>query len=74
MILPTQDKELKQEIRMTIYSQITPISEIGGEQLIESIDRMCDKILKDFEKRGYHIGLPQSIEEALNSGDGTYHP
>jgi hypothetical protein len=31
-------------------------------------------LLKQLEDMGYHIGLPESTEWALNSGDGVYRP
>lgn len=34
----------------------------------------AELILKQLEDMGYHIGLPSSIEWALNSGDGVYRP
>jgi hypothetical protein len=37
-------------------------------------DELAENILQLFENEGYHIGLPESIEWALNSGDGTYRP
>lgn len=35
---------------------------------------IAKKQIEKIEKLGYHKGLPENIEWALNSGDGTYKP
>ena len=66
MIKPTQDKELRQ----FIYFRLLDLTEIEGTK----IEDILNQILNELEKRDYHVGLPPSIEEALNSGDGSYRP
>ncbi len=62
MILPTQDKELEQEVAKIICIEYLP-------------QRARAKLILDvIESYGYHKGLPDSIVEALNSGDGSYRP
>lgn len=53
----------------------------GNEHYGETIrtDEYCNecftkRILEIIEGLGYYKGLPPSIEEALNSGDGVYRP
>lgn len=41
----TNIEELREALTGDIYSEITPISEIGGDKLIWAIVRMIDKIL-----------------------------
>ena len=74
MLKPTQDEQAIQATKEAIYFNITPISDIGGAILMESINIMVNRILQRLEELGYHKGLPPSIEEALNSGDGVYRP
>lgn len=38
-------KELVEWMRMEIYTEITPISEVGGVKLIKAVDRMVKRIL-----------------------------
>jgi len=63
MMKPTRDKKLKESLK-AIH-----LKYCGG-----SDDELIQQILIELDNRGYHIGLPESIEWALNSGDGTYHP
>jgi len=65
MLKPTEDKFLEQFISNTIYAH-----KQGAIGLKESTLH----ILKHLDEEEYHKGLPTSIEEALNSGDGVYRP
>ena len=71
---PTRDEELRQEVRMAIMQELTPITGLHKPELVATILRLADSILGTVEARGYYKGTPSSIEEALNSGDGTYRP
>ncbi len=64
MIKPTQDKVLRQSL---IYQAVKFME-------LNLANQMVDDFLAESERVGYHKGLPPSIEEALNSGDGTYRP
>ncbi len=75
---PTQDKKLRDEITTYVYENFTTWKERWFINL-KKVDQdnwrtYGDDICKIIEKRGYHIGLPSIIEEALNSGDGVYRP
>jgi len=65
MLRPTDDKELRQFIENAIFA---------AKQGVISVSGSANHILKHLDKEGYHIGLPSSIEWALNSGDGVYRP
>jgi hypothetical protein len=74
-----QDKELKQKINSILLSFIKTmqIELLDTPEIFYSTDKKnecVNKILVELENRGYHVGLPPSIEEALNSGDGVYRP
>ena len=62
MMLPTQDKELEQEVAKIVCIEYVP--QVARAKLILDV----------VESYGYHKGLPESIEQALNGGDGSYHP
>lgn len=64
MILPTQDKVLRQSL---IYQTVKHMNLATATDLVNDF-------LIEAESCGYHKGLPGSIEEALNSGDGVYRP
>lgn len=64
-LYPTKDKELKHQLEALIN---------GGVFQRIGTPKIADNIIDYLEQRGYHIGLPSSIEEALNSGDGSYRP
>lgn len=64
MLHPTQDKTTRQAI---LY-QATKFLNLANATLL------IDDILDLLERNGYHKGLPDSIVEALNSGDGVYRP
>ena len=61
-LLPTQDKELEAEVtKIVTMTHVAPA--------------MRGKLILDvMQSYGYYKGLPDSISEALNSGDGTYRP
>jgi uncharacterized protein YcgL (UPF0745 family) len=65
MMLPTKDSEIRQPITLFIVSK--------GLRY-EWAKEAAEDILQYLERQGYHKGLPSSIEEALNSGDGSYKP
>ena len=79
MLKPTQDKELKDKITQIIkdsrcYCQCK-CEDCEVNNTINCSAYCCmDSIGLELAARGYHIGLPESIEWALNSGDGTYRP
>ncbi|MCK9369910.1 hypothetical protein M0R04_08400 [Candidatus Dojkabacteria bacterium] len=75
MILPTQDKELKTLI-YPILEQTFRLDDKFSYNVHshKDIGNGIDRILLILEELGYHLGLPPSIEEALNSGDGVYRP
>lgn len=79
MILPTQDKELIKDVIKIVKDGRCLVTttcnkcEANNTELCSAYAIM-DSILKICEWKGYHVGLPPSIEEALNSGDGTYKP
>ena len=66
MLKPTKDKKLKDNL-LTMLNADAKVRFTWNDELAENI-------LQLFENEGYHIGLPESIEWALNSGDGTYRP
>lgn len=75
MLLPTQDKELNDRLVRMLDNASKIFGFTPSEKKIHKRHELVvSEILKDIEKEGYHKGLPPSIEEALNSGDGTYHP
>lgn len=75
MLKPTQDKELKERLVRMFDNASENFGWTTSKNVIhERHELVVTEILKEIEKRGYHIGLPPSIEEALNSGDGTYRP
>lgn len=65
MLRPINDKELKDFLDFTLAQAK------NGDFTIEHLK---GNICSYLDKRGYHVGLPSSIEWALNSGDGTYRP
>jgi hypothetical protein len=72
MLKPTQDKELKTRL-IQMVNNASNYMPVTDSELVATKQReiVIDEILKEMEKRGYHIGLPPSIEEAFNSGDGV---
>jgi len=83
MLLPTQDKKARLTPR-EIQKYIDLARQSGSNVNINATgykygwrrainDAIDDQIAK-LEKLGYHKGLPSTIEEALNIGDGTYRP
>lgn len=64
MLKPTQDKVLRQSL---IYQAVKHID-------LSTATDLVNDFLIEAENCGYHKGLPPSIEEALNSGDGVYRP
>ncbi len=64
MLKPTQDKQLRKAIAEIIIRRY----------IVSGSSDTLDELLSVIEKLGYHKGLPPSIEEALNSGDGAYRP
>lgn len=78
MLKPTQDKELREDISAYIYRCFGTWKEYSYYDL-SGMNKAgwrtyADEILDKLEKLGYYKGLPTSIEEALNSGDGVYRP
>jgi hypothetical protein len=83
-LYPTHDKELRKSINEILEHSTRICSKYDCDTCkyfnktkeIMRCDEpeLVDLILAEFERRGYHIGLPESIEWALNSGDGTYKP
>jgi len=77
MLKPTQDKnalltpeEIEQGINDYYWSEDMPMDTgITRENYAVALAQIAK-----LERLGYHIGLPPSIEEALNSGDGVYRP
>ncbi len=61
---PTKDKVLRQAL---VYQTVKHLDLAIAKDLV-------DDFLIAAEASGYHKGLPSSIEEALNSGDGVYRP
>jgi hypothetical protein len=75
MLLPTQDKELKTRLIQMINNAANYLLPTTSEHVVvKQRELVIDELLKEIEQRGYHKGLPSGIEEALNSGDGTYRP
>ena len=78
MQVPTQDKEYREDLAAYLYKCFGTWKENSYYDLSEvnknGWRNYADDILKDIEKLGYHKGLPDSIEQALNSGDGSYRP
>ncbi len=64
MTKPTQDKVLRQSL---IYQAVKFLP-------LNTATELVNDFLKEIEGKGYYYGLPPSIEEALNSGDGVYRP
>lgn len=81
MLLPTEDSELINKSAEALrkkymgygrrHNPIVPWKETPYQNYWISLSLA---ILKIVEKEGYYKGLPESIAEALNSGDGTYRP
>jgi len=80
MLTAGNDKELRTRIGEIIIDNTQIADEFYGDENIRvtqaylDIDNAITHILAELDKRGYHIGLPSSIEWALNSGDGVYRP
>jgi hypothetical protein len=81
MMKPTKDKELKKELQKILdqadcetenCNNCKFFSGKGGNDC--EAPEITDQVLKLFEDKGYHVGLPSDIEWALNSGDGVYRP
>ncbi len=77
---PTQDKEAMMKTESAILRFVktltTGLTETKPEIFYTeaNVEKCRADILNALEKLGYHKGLPSSIEEALNSGDGSYRP
>jgi hypothetical protein len=78
MITPRQDKEMREEIASYLYKCFGAWIENSYYDLSKTNkagwQEYAMDILEKMEAGGYHKGLPPSIEEALNSGDGVYRP
>ena len=71
MIKPTKDKEARwteDEIEALLDEDWDGLDQPSLVLFVQ------DALLKKLEDLGYHKGLPPSIAEALNSGDGVYRP
>jgi hypothetical protein len=75
MLIPTRDKNLKTRL-IQMFENADKYWAWTDSQTVAAKRReiFIEEILKELDKRGYHIGLPETIEHALNSGDGTYRP
>ncbi len=73
MLLPTQDTEARltdeelHQCAVRCFINFPNDSHKLGKEIVETT-------LAKLEKLGYYKGLPPSIEEAMNSGDGAYRP
>lgn len=82
MIKPTQDTILIEQSAETLRAKYmgygrNHVSTTWADTLTLYKDywrELATSVLKVAEDKGYHLGLPPSIEEALNSGDGSYRP
>lgn len=80
MLLPTQDDKLLEEsakalrARYMSYGRSPLVASWEDTPFKEYWKTLTKVVLKIVEKEGYCKGLPPSIEEALNSGDGAYRP
>lgn len=80
MLKPTQDKEAMLRTETAILKFIKTLTVGLTETKPEifyteaCVEKCRADILTMLEKLGYHKGLPSTIEEALNSGDGVYRP
>lgn len=75
MMLPTQDKDLKLRLFSILEDVCSRCDHYAPRRIAEEKrDALIADVLGEIEKRGYHKGLPSSIEHALNSGDGVYRP
>lgn len=70
MLLPTKDIEVLTAV-IDILWRFDPDHNRYSYKVVQTD---AQDILSALEKLGYHKGLPSSIEEALNSGDGVYRP
>lgn len=72
---PTQDSGLRLEIEMIVSGYVNQVVDsFYKHTTYKNPEHIADELLQMFERRGYYRGLPSHIEEALNSGDGTYRP
>ena len=74
-LLPTEDKTLRLRLFQMLEEaehRFNPYLAVRQTDTLR--DTLVTEILQDFERRGYYKGLPSSVEEALNSGDGVYRP
>ncbi len=88
MLLPTQDKEARltneETIKITdslcknegiVWGDWSIMAQGNLERhIIDIYEEIINAQIAKLEKLGYHKGLPPSIEESLNSGDGVYRP
>jgi hypothetical protein len=75
MLKPTQDKDLKTRLHQMFKNADKYWEWTDCQRVVEERREIfITEILKEIEQRGYHVGLPSIIEEALNSSDGTYRP
>ena len=85
MQLPTKDKESIKIVCQYLFDIWKEAKESSEDEWDIEYDALPEKhkheyeltagrLLMALENLGYHKGLPSSIEEALNSVDGTYRP
>lgn len=55
-----------------LINTLTTISSIGWKA--EVMEKMIKELIAKIESEGIYRPLPESIQHALNSGDGTYRP
>ena len=67
MIPPTQDGAV-------MHLLTEGVRAAGMRQGCTNHSYYAELIAKQLDGMGYHVGLPDSICEALNSGDGAYRP
>ncbi len=74
MMLPIQDKEARLT-EMECYQATIAYAHRLGRKVSRGThagdEALCEAQIAKLERLGYHRGLPPSIEEALNSGDGV---
>lgn len=75
MLLPTQDEKLRDRLVRMVDNATEVFQWTNSKNEVhKQHELVISEILKEIEKEGYHKGLPSSIEEALNSRDGSYRP
>lgn len=80
MLKPTRDtdaKLTKEEIIIAVCGDC-PFEDKFTNEECHACQRQLEGVataqVRKLEKLGYYRGLPTSIEEALNSGNGVYRP